>query len=293
MLMMLAMAFAVTTSHAEQETTSPPPLLLAKSYQQQAVAGFLLSEKLDGVRAYWTGRDLISRNGQRFQPPADFVAGFPPFALDGELFIARDTFSLLLSRIKTVGGDWQAVQYWVFDAPDAKGGLLQRLATVEPFLKTAKNLKIVPQTPIDNIETAKAIMAEIVAKGGEGVMLRDPEAAYVAGRSETLLKLKPNDDAECRVVAHHFGKGKYAEKLGAVSCVGIDLYAESNQSDNQTDSGYSFVGKTFRIGSGFSDIERENPPAIGQVIRFRYRGVTVNGLPRFVTFERVLNSEKE
>ena len=113
----------------------------------------------------------------------------------------------------------------------------------------------------------QAFLKEIEAKGGEGVMLRNPNTPYHGGRSSNLLKLKSQYDAECTVTRHHEGKGKYAGKLGAVSC--------KNQHGE------------FRIGSGFKDADRDNPPPVGSVITYRYRGFTQKGTPRFATFLRV------
>ena len=107
----------------------------------------------------------------------------------------------------------------------------------------------------------QAFLKEIEAKGGEGVMLRNPNTPYHGGRSSNLLKLKSQYDAECTVTRHHEGKGKYAGKLGAVSC--------KNQH------------------SGFKDADRDNPPPVGSVITYRYRGFTQKGTPRFATFLRV------
>ena len=87
-----------------------------------------------------------------------------------------------------------------------------------------------------------------------------------AGRSDGFLKWKSHFDEECTVVAHHPGKGKYTGLLGAVTC------------ENRH-------GR-FRIGSGWKDSDRRNPPAIGAVITYRYRGFTAKGLPRFATYLR-------
>ena len=55
-----------------------PNLILAKEYNGQNIAGWAMSEKLDGVRAYWDGRKLISRQGHPFSPPASFTRQFHP-----------------------------------------------------------------------------------------------------------------------------------------------------------------------------------------------------------------------
>ena len=67
-------------------------LLKLSEYKGQNVGGWLASEKLDGVRAYWDGRNLLSRNGKIIATPGGWSAHFPPFALDGELYTARGEF---------------------------------------------------------------------------------------------------------------------------------------------------------------------------------------------------------
>jgi DNA ligase 1 len=54
--------------------------------------GWYGSEKMDGVRAVWSGSTFYSRNGNEFFPPSFFVKNFPKSTLDGELFTKRDDF---------------------------------------------------------------------------------------------------------------------------------------------------------------------------------------------------------
>ena len=76
-------------------------VLLLKTWQPaQDVRGWLMSEKLDGVRAYWDGQKLISRGGKIFSAPAWFIKDFPPFALDGELWSKRRDFENIVSIVR-------------------------------------------------------------------------------------------------------------------------------------------------------------------------------------------------
>ena len=66
--------------------TGAPSLLLANIYRDDIDLGqYWVSEKLDGVRAYWDGETLTSRNGNRFNAPPWFIEDFPHVPLDGEL----------------------------------------------------------------------------------------------------------------------------------------------------------------------------------------------------------------
>ena len=255
--------FSITAS-----AWAAPPLMLAEEYSNQNVQGWAASEKLDGVRAYWDGKKLISRQGYAFTPPPGFTRNFPSYPLDGELYSSRGQFERISAATRSADGDWGGIKLYVFDLPKAEGNLYQRLAVLEGRLKKyPANIVVVKQTPVKNIEEARAMMEKIVKAGGEGVILRDPQQPYRAGRSSGYLKLKPQQDAECTVTRHYEGKGKYAGKLGAVGC--------RNE-----------LGE-FRIGSGFKDAERANPPPVGSVITYRYRGFTQKGKPRFATFLRI------
>ncbi len=245
-----------------------PSLMLAQEYRQQNVAGWLMSEKLDGVRAYWDGKQLISRQGYPFTPPPGFTHNFPPYPLDGELYRKRGDFENLSATVRKHNGDWQGIKLHVFDVPKAAGSLDKRLAVIQERMQWfPANIEVIEQIPVKHFSEAEAYLNEIVAGGGEGVILRNPNAPYASGRSSDYLKLKPQQDAECTVTKHHEGKGKYTGKLGAVGC--------------RNEHG------EFKIGSGFKDAERDQPPPIGAVITYRHRGFTEKGLPRFATYLRM------
>ena len=251
-----------------------PELLLANVYRAGVdVRHYRVSEKLDGVRAYWDGRTLRFRSGQPVNPPAWFTAGWPDQALDGELWIGRgrfDELSAIVRKLEAVDADWRSVRYMVFELPHAAGSFIQRCERLKELLSQAGVpwLQAVEQFPVDSHDDLMARMAAVVARGGEGLMLHLAEAPYRTGRSDDLLKLKPWLDAEARVVAHVPGRGRYRGSLGALEVERPD-------------------GRRFRVGTGFSDDQRRSPPAVGTRISYRYRELTPGGLPRFPTFLRV------
>jgi DNA ligase-1 len=104
--------------------------------------------------------------------------------------------------------------------------------------------------------------------GGEGLIVREPDALYTGGRSTQILKVKDFQDAEAVVVEHLPGQGRNTGRLGALLVELPD-------------------GTRFKIGSGFSDEERENPPPLGEVITFKYFGYHQSGIPRFPSFLRI------
>ena len=244
-------------------------LLLAQEYKNQEIAGWAMSEKLDGVRAYWDGKRLISRQGHPFTPPAGYTRNFPPYPIDGELYTSRGRFEQISAAVRSDKSDWRGIKLHVFDVPKAAGNLYQRLAVLQSWLEAHPEapIAVIRQIPARDRAHAQTFLKEIEAQGGEGVMLRTPNHPYAAGRSNQLLKLKSRHDAECTVTQHYEGKGKNAGRLGAVGCK--NQYGE------------------FRIGSGFKDQDRDNPPPVGSTITYRYRGFTQKGTPRFATFVRI------
>ena len=271
---------SLCSAHAEDAATpaptaekQPPGLLLADVWNPSIdPTGWWISEKFDGLRGYWDGRQLWSRKGKLIHPPGYFLAELPrDVALDGELWIGRGNFEETISTVlsETPDDRWKKVHFMVFDAPKAKGYFEQRMQFLQATLPKGNHfIKMVEQK---RCQGAKQLLAErdrIVALGAEGLMLRQPESAYEPRRSPTLLKVKPYDDAEATVIAYEPGKGRFLGKLGA-------LRVRTPE------------GREFFIGTGFTDTQRETPPPLGTVITYRFRGLTAKGLPRFPSYLRV------
>ena len=256
-----------------------PDLLLLKNYKEGLyVNGWLMSEKLDGVRAYWDGKRLISRGGHEFKVPLWFIKDFPPFEIDGELWSRRGDFENIsgIVRKQTPHEGWRQLTYNIFEVPNQKGGLLSRLKVLEKYLKKYPNqyIKIIKQSTCKDEKHLKTFLKLIESKGGEGVVVRDADALYINKRTSKALKVKSFNDAECKIVAFKNGKGKYRDKVGSFTC----------KQEN---------GQVVNIGSGLSDKFRKNPPAIGTKITFKYNGLTKNGKPRFPVYMRVREDKNE
>ena len=270
-LLLLILWFGPATPAVAGE---PPPLLLAKPYTDDIdVRDYWVSEKLDGVRAYWDGRRLLSRRGNVFQAPAWFTEGFPPHPLDGELWLGRGAFEATLSAVRKqrpVAAEWRQLSYQVFELPGAAGDFSQRLERLERIVAAVNSpyLKLIPQQRFENQAALQGKLDEVVAGGGEGLMLHRADSLYETGRGAALLKLKTYEDAEAVVIAHLPGKGRNLGRLGALLVEMPD-------------------GRQFRIGSGFSDQERENPPPVGALVTYKYYGLSRRGIPRFASFLRI------
>ena len=200
-----------------------PPLLLAESWDFLTdPTGWWLSEKLDGVRAYWDGKQFRSRLGNLFHAPDWFIAGLPNVPLDGELWLGRKKFQRTVSIVRRQDKSelWKEISYVVFDAPQLDKGFEARLKFVGECLKQNRPRYARPHEHIQckSVDHLKQELARLEALGGEGLMLRRAGSRYESGRSSTLLKVKSFHDAEARVVKHQEGAGRHKGRLGALAC---------------------------------------------------------------------------
>jgi DNA ligase-1 len=256
-----------------KEGVTAPLLLLAERWDGVSdLAGWLMSEKLDGVRAYWTGEVFLSRQGNLFHAPDWFCTGLPNEPLDGELWIDRKKFQRTVGIVRRQDKTdlWKEVRFRVFDAPAGGTGFEERLRMIERIMrKNHPPYALAHEHEVcTSLDHLRRELARVEALHGEGLMLRQPGSKYEAGRSLTLLKIKSFVDSEARVVGHEPGKGRHQGRLGAL------LVELAN-------------GTQFSVGTGFSDAERGSPPPIGSEITFRYQELTDGGVPRFPSYVRV------
>jgi DNA ligase 1 len=257
-------------SGASGKKETAPPILLAHKWEiEHDPTGWWMSEKLDGIRAYWDGETFVSRLGNRFFAPDWFVADLPADTLDGELWVGRKMFQKTTSIVRSgaAGEEWRSVQYVVFDAPNARGAFEDRSAHARKVLERAgaPHARWLDHVRCDGFDHLREELARVEGLGGEGLMLRRPQSRYEIGRSQSLLKVKTFHDAEATVVGHAPGTGKHKGRLGALI---VELPG----------------GIRFNVGTGFSDAEREQPPRIGAVITFRYQELSNDGVPRFPSY---------
>ncbi len=239
------------------------------------VVGWLMSEKLDGVRGYWDGKQLLSKNGSVFHPPPAFTKDLPPFPLEGELWGGRGTFHQTVSTVKKqyTHDKWLTIQFAIFDVPRETGSFSRRIQKASTwFLAHPSQFAfVIPQQTISSIPQLQTELQRIEQLGGEGLIVRNPEAVYSTGRSSDILKVKNFFDMEAVVVQHLPGKGKYLGELGSLLVELPEKYQKLR----------------FKIGTGFSDAERKHPPAIGTLITFKYYGFYPSGIPKFPSYMRI------
>lgn len=248
-------------------------LMLPQVYTEQVdVSGWLMSEKLDGVRGYWDGQQMLSKNGNVFSPPEEFIRNLPPFPLEGELWGGRGRFEQTAGIVKRQQphAGWLQIKFAIFDVPQAPGGFTQRMKKADDWFADHPSAYafIIEQIPVRNLDALQSELHRIEELGGEGLIVRKPNALYATGRNPEILKVKNYQDAEATVIDHIPGKGRNSGRLGAL------LVTSRN-------------GTQFKIGSGLSDVERESPPAVGTVITFKHYGTYQSGVPKFPSYLRI------
>jgi DNA ligase 1 len=272
-IQLVALASSLSASLRLSAKTSGDVLLAVNAPAHLDPSKYLVSEKLDGVRALWDGSLLRFRSGRTIAAPAWFLAKLPKTPLDGELWLGRgkfDALSGMVRKTQPVDADWEQIKYMVFELPQGAGSFAERAARLKLVVRGAawSQLQGVEQFRIPTQAVLRDRLKAVNAAGGEGLMLHLASAPYVTGRSDVLLKFKSLADAEAQVIGHVPGKGKYAGMTGALQVRTAD-------------------GLQFKLGTGLSDEQRKNPPPIGSMVTYTFRDVTPSGKPRFASFLRM------
>lgn len=244
------------------------------------ISNYFVSEKFDGIRALWDGKNMFSKRGKIIAIPRCFAEKLAPLALqngefvEGELWIDYGDFegiSSVILRKNPSCEDFQKVKYLIFNAHLGESSdFLANLTKIKNVLDSQnvpQNIQVIAQHKFATQKELDDFFNAVVAKGGEGVIVRDSQIAF---------KLKPQNDAECKIINFSRGKGRIADKVGAIIC-------ESLEDKN---SGIK-AGLRFKIGSGLSDKMRQNPPQIGTIITYKFSGVSKNGIPKHTRFLRI------
>jgi DNA ligase-1 len=171
---------------AENQTPRMNPALLASDIPAD-VTGWWVSEKLDGIRAIWTGTALLTRHGKRLNAPKWFTDSMPDIRLDGELWMGRGTFDKLVSTIQRKNSDWSGVEFHVFDV-QAVGTFEERQHLLNRQLP--RHVRVVPHLECAGHDALDAMEATVVAAGGEGLVIRRPGSPYRPGRIGDCIKIK-------------------------------------------------------------------------------------------------------
>ncbi|NQY21203.1 MAG: DNA ligase [Campylobacteraceae bacterium] len=244
-----------------------------KYYKNQNITNWYMSEKLDGIRAYWNGQEFLSKNGNKLYAPESFFKNMPNFPLDGELWTKRSDFENIQSIVldKKPSIHWNKITYNIFEAPNSKGDFKKRLEKINLWFKAnpTSNVKIIKHYVCKDRKHLYNFLNDIIKIKGEGVIIKNPNLPYITKRTSNSLKVVMFHDIEGKVININFNKNNRMKSLVV-------------QLDN---------GVVFNLGNGFTKEQRLSHPKIGQIVNFKHFGFTKNKKPRFASFLRVRKEE--
>jgi hypothetical protein len=168
--------------------------------------GWFMTEKYDGIRAYWDGKQFWSRGGNFINVPESFKAGLPIYHLDGEFWGGYEENAVMTHLLKLSCGkrkieiDWDKVKFCVFDAPQEEATYDKRHLFLQKNFSqyNNKHILLIPMKECKGLIHLKESLEEIINKGGEGMMIYRPDTIYQPGRSRNVLKIKKYFDAEVK-----------------------------------------------------------------------------------------------
>jgi DNA ligase-1 len=256
---------------------------LAKKYDPDKHADsisqgrWVVSEKLDGVRALWCPRrkGFFSRSDKPLHVPAEWLGHFAEkvkIPLDGEFFMGRGRFQDAVSKARLKSPtlqDFEGMSYQVFDSLWVKDTPhSERLKDARAAIASlpAGMAVIVQHYEVSNLDTIADLYSTVRRAGGEGVMIRRDDAPYEHKRTSNLLKWKGEIDGIAEVIDIQPGEGKHEGRMGALIVWEID-----DENDQPP---------TFKIGTGFNDNERERKDWLGTRVRWTAHERTRDGIPR-------------
>jgi DNA ligase-1 len=255
---------------------------------QYSPVGYYMTEKFDGSRAQWDPRSgqLVSRYGNVVIAPQWFLDFFKDIKipLDGEIFFGYGNWGMTgICRAKSIQAQrdneplWNKANYLVFDLPDTeRGTYMERIAQLEKCPEIGVwgdkfiPIWLIPRKLVTDRTMLETYYKKIIDRGGEGIIMNNPEAFYCDGRTDNILKYKPILDNECVIVDYKPGNGRNAGRLGAFIVHPIE-------------DGVPDPKREFSI-SGMSDLVRSSYKSthpIGAVLRYCCTEYTKNGKPRF------------
>jgi DNA ligase-1 len=244
----------------------------------------LASPKIDGVRALVVDGVVYSRSGK----PIPNIAVQQLFGhlhgADGELVVgpltAPDVFRKTQAGVMKRNGI-PDVAYYVFDRWDRSGGYLQVLSLGRRLTYGSDHTALLPFTGVGNADEVLKCEQDVLAKGFEGIMLRNPDAPYINGRTNNLLKLKRFAEGEAVVLGMVEQTSIEGRPMGTMGALTVR--------DVQS-------GVEFSVGTGFGDWDRDrlwalrDSPAALPPLRYRFFPQGGYDRPRFPVFAGFRNA---
>ena len=203
---------------------------------------YVAQEKLDGMRAIVhitkDGLRIFSRSAGVDDPtrPLEKTSSLPHLAslkfpsligtvLDAEILVPGVDSATLAGNVNSQDGrDNRQVKVFVFDLLVYAGRSLMneplsyRLSTLNLLRPRLESEHVMVLDYAFNTAQKEKLLADVVAAGGEGIMLKNLHEHYLQGGrpSNNWVKAKKSATFDCVVMGFTTGKGKYNTQIGAL-----------------------------------------------------------------------------
>jgi DNA ligase-1 len=268
-------------SNKDEMITNLSPMLAKKYPESHHEQYYYIQEKLDGNRciAYFDVNEdkwkFQSRSGKPLK--VDFDMSWVPDdaekpVFDGEIMTLGHAGSRDFNRTSgAINGKYtnkSDLHYYIYDIVAEKLTYEQRKEILDEFAMSGTGAQCSILPVLDKVWVYPNTdynwkldewLDTITAKGGEGIMLRDPDAYYQHKRTDALLKYKKLQSMDLRITGWNEGKGKYEGAIGSFIC--------------ENDEG------TIKVNvAGISDAVRWSDPDwwIGKIIEVAYFDYSVS-----------------
>ncbi len=149
-------------------------------------------------------------------------------------------------------------------------------------------------------EAVERELNRVLDSGGEGVVIRDPDGAWMPQRLHTVLKYKPFEDDEGTLVG--FTAGRETERgskhLGKIGALILDYEGNRLELSGLTDEEREFAPAIFLHKYAVEHPGEDMPEGtqgvhfkIGQSITFKYRELSDDGIPKEARYMRQRGEE--
>jgi ATP-dependent DNA ligase len=252
------------------------------------IGGALVEMKWDGMRALYIDGELCSREGSQIHGVDHILAKIReiereacvPLFIDGE-FVVGGTFRETVSHFKAAGGRGDRGTFHVFDmipmrtwrGEDPSETLQARRAKLDalvtPFV--GNEVQLVPWAYMQDAAEIERRAAELIAAGGEGVVVKAALSTYRRTKSANWQRIRKTLTLDVPI-AGFYPLRENADALGSIEGV-LD-------------------GVRFKVAAGFSDAERVElwrvrESLVGSYMEVRAMEVTEVGKPRQAVWVRL------
>lgn len=248
--------------------------MLAKKYQDIFVEKmYYVQEKLDGNRCIACYNNELekwefwSRSGKQLNVEFDMSWARTEDIFDGEVMTLEHAGSRDFNRTSgAINGkytDKSGLYYFIYDIIKEDKPYSTRKRILDTYegekFEQMTNTRILPVLGLVHVYPnhdynwqLDEYLDMITDKGGEGVMLRDPDALYECGkRSNGLLKYKKTQTMDLRIIGWNEGNGKYEGAIGSFVCATDDKDIIVNVSGMPDSIHYSdpedWIGKIIEV----------------------------------------------